>query len=67
MIRGAIAAGLAIAFLAGLIPRDCAARELPRILVRDGRFATVDGKPFVPLGVNWVIVSPGVFDWCGKP
>jgi len=59
MIRGAIAAGLAIAFLAGLIPRDCAARELPRILVRDGRFATVDGKPFVPLGVNWVIVSPG--------
>ncbi len=35
------------------------ARELPRILVHDGHFETADGKPFVPQGVNWVIVSPG--------
>ena len=35
------------------------AEPLPRIVVKDGHFETAAGKPFVPLGVNWVIVSPG--------
>ncbi len=35
------------------------AEPLPRIVVKDGHFETAAGKPFVPRGVNWVILSPG--------
>lgn len=35
------------------------AEPLSPIVVKDGHFETVDGKRFVPRGVNWVKLSPG--------
>lgn len=35
------------------------AEPLPRIVARGDHFETVDGRRFVPQGVNWVILSPG--------